>query len=195
MSCLNQIFKKALDSEIRVFTKGFGTTSWFFLWTMTKSSYFLGWYESHSFPSGLEFSSDHRPASTIDVQQPRPVLIIPTQWGTSPGLLCSPNVTLRQRPWQVLTDHAGKTRLHLVPGLEVTCLWLCFPNQARSSWGDLSLIDLSRHQGPHPTWDVAAAQQIVDQNLNWKRLSSASVSLQPALPLIPLFHFLSLILF
>jgi len=66
---------------------------------------------------------------------------------------------------QVLTDHAAKTWLHLLPDLKVTCLWLSFPNQARSSWSDLSLIDLSHHQGPHPPWDVAAAQQIVDQNL------------------------------
>lgn len=86
--------------------------------------------------------------------------------GESPLAFCLPWTWPCIRAFlQVLTDHAGKTWLHLLPDLKVTCLWLCFPNQARSSWSDLSLIDLSHHQGPHPTWDVAAAQQIVDQNL------------------------------
>ena len=151
---------------------------------MTQSSYFLGWYESHSFPSGLEFSSDHWPASMVYMKQSQPVFIIlcgsncrlcrSLSGGKSLGLLSLFVISSARLPWtwpcirallQVLTDHTGKTWLHLLPDLEVTCLWLCFPNQARSSWRDLSLTDLSHHQGPLPTWDVAAAQQIVDQNL------------------------------
>ena len=86
--------------------------------------------------------------------------------GGSPLAFCLPWTWPCIRAFlQVLTDHAAKTWLHLLPDLKVTCLWLSFPNQARSSWSDLSLIDLSHHQGPHPPWDVAAAQQIVDQNL------------------------------